>query len=430
MTGTVSSVVRTVPGTRAAARDGLAARVAVVVLLVLSSAVSLGWLAVGAVTAAAQYSPAVARSVGAAAAAGSSWARAVAAAAPASEPLSQAVLDYGFSAVNLVLAGVLLGAGLRGPAMRTWPIRLLAVALVGSAGAFNLQAHAAARAIETATGLALSGVHQVVLHGVACAAYIVALLVFPTPSWDGLPGARHAAGGWPSSASSRSCSSDWARRCSRTPRAACCSSGSSCPAVGLVVLPRRVRRGPGAEARTQARLLFSTLVGGFAVAVVLGVVTLLLGLLGEAPGLTLVDPTAHARLDHGAASTAPIALLFWFSRLASAAIAVVVLVATRHDRLWTAERWFSRGLVGAARDGGRGGAFVVLRTARRGPRRRRGDGPGDGPGRTGVRAAVRPRRAGRRPVAVRDAARALPRARRRHRVDPVDRRRRRRPPRT
>ena len=35
------------------------------------------------------------------------------------------------------------------------------------------------------------------------------------------------------------------------------------PAVGLVVLPRRVRRGPGPEARTQARLLFSTLVGGF-----------------------------------------------------------------------------------------------------------------------------------------------------------------------
>ncbi|MDT0350373.1 ATP-binding protein [Pseudonocardia charpentierae] len=362
MTGTVSSVVRTVPGTRAAARDGLAARVAVVVLLVLCSAVSLGWLAVGAVTAAAQYSPAVARSVGAAAAAGSSWARAVAAAAPASEPLSQAVLDYGFSAVNLVLAGVLLGAGLRGRAMRTWPIRLLAVALVGSAGAFNLQAHAAARAIETATGLALSGVHQVVLHGVACAAYIVALLVFPTPSWDGLPGARHARGGLAVVGVVTFLLVGLGTAVLPHTTSCVLFFGFLVPAVGLVVLPRRVRRGPGAEARTQARLLFSTLVGGFAVAVVLGVVTLLLGLLGEAPGLTLVDPTAHAQMDHGAASTAPIALLFWFSRLASAAIAVVVLVATRHDRLWTAERWFSRGLVVLLVMAVGGGAFVVLRT--------------------------------------------------------------------
>jgi len=76
------------------------------------------------------------------------------------------------------------------------------------------------------------------------------------------------------------------------------------PAVGLVVLPRRVRRGPGPEARTQARLLFGTLVGGFAVATVLAVVTLLLWVLQDAPGLAMVDPTAHGA--HGA----PTALLF------------------------------------------------------------------------------------------------------------------------
>jgi signal transduction histidine kinase len=127
------------------------------------------------------------------------------------------------------------------------------------------------------------------------------------------------------------------------------------PAVGLVVLPRRVRRGPGPEARTQARLLFSTLVGGFAVAMVLGIVTVLLDVLGETPALTLVDPTAHGAPD------APVALLFWFSRLASAAIAVVVLVATRHDRLWTAERWFSRGLAVLLVMSVGGGGFVVLR---------------------------------------------------------------------
>ena len=55
-----------------------AARVALGALLVLCTAVSLSWLVLGAVAAAAQYVPAVARSVGAAAAAGSTWARAVA----------------------------------------------------------------------------------------------------------------------------------------------------------------------------------------------------------------------------------------------------------------------------------------------------------------------------------------------------------------
>jgi signal transduction histidine kinase len=130
------------------------------------------------------------------------------------------------------------------------------------------------------------------------------------------------------------------------------------PVVGLVVLPRRVRRGPGAEARTQARLLFSTLVGGFAVAAVLGVVTVLLDTLSEAPSLTLVDPTAHGPGSSGE----PIALLFWFSRLASAAVAVVMLVATRRDRLWTAERWFSRGLAVLLAMAVGGGTFVVLRT--------------------------------------------------------------------
>ena len=68
-----------------------------------------------------------------------------------------------------------------------------------------------------------------------------------------------------------------------------------------------------------------------------------------------MDPAVH-----GTVSTAPIALLFWFARLASAAIAVVVLVATRRDRLWTAERWFSRGLAVLLVMAVGGGVFVVL----------------------------------------------------------------------
>jgi hypothetical protein len=338
--------------------DALAARIGLGVLLVVCTAVSVGWLALGAVVAAARYWPAVARSVTAAAAAGDPWARAVAVAAPSSEPLSQAVLDYAFSTLNLVLAVVLLAAG-----MRTWPVRLLAVALVGSAGAFNLQAHAAARAVEAATGLAVSGVHQVVLHGIACAAYILALLVFPTPSWDGLPGTRPVRGGLLAVGLATFLLVGLGTALLPHTTSCVVFFGFLVPAVGLAVLPRRVRRGPGAEARTQARLLFGTLVGGFAVATVLAVVTLLLGGLGAAPGLALVDPTAHSAAGPDAARGEPIALLFWFSRLASAAIAVVVLIATRHDRLWSAERWFSRGLAVLLVIAAGGGGFVVLRTA-------------------------------------------------------------------
>jgi signal transduction histidine kinase len=342
----------TVPAAGGAPGSTLAARAGLAVLLAVCTVVSVGWLALGAVAGAARYWPAVGRSVDGAAAAGGTWARAIAAAASASEPLSQALPDYGFSTLNLVLAVVLLTAG-----MRTWPIRLLALALVGSAGAFNLQAHAAARAVEATTGLAVSGVHQVVLHGIACAAYIMALLVFPSPSWDGLPGARPARGGLLGVGIVTFLLVGLGTALLPHTTSCVLFFGFLVPAVGLVVLPRRVRRGPGAEARGQARLLFSTLVGGFAVAVVLAVVTLLLSVLSTAPGLTLMDPTAHGPAHTGE----PIALLFWFSRLASAAIAVVVLVATRHDRVWTAEGWFSRALAVVLVTAVAGGAFVVLR---------------------------------------------------------------------
>ena len=285
------------------------------------------------------------------------------AAAPASEPLGQAVLDYGFSTLNLVLAVVLLASGTRETGMRTWPIRLLAVALVGSAGAFNLQAHAAARAIEAGDR---AGRERRASDRAARRR-----LRRLHPGAAGVPHARRGTGcpvpgrpaaGWPSSATVTFLLVGLGTALLPHTTSCVLFFGFLVPAVGLVVLPRRVRRGPVAEARTQARLLFSTLVGGFAVAVVLGIVTVLLDVLGEAPGLTLVDPTAHGAVRTRRTGSRPIALLFWFSRLASAAIAVVVLVATRHDRLWTAERRFSRGLAVLLVMAVGGGGFVVLQT--------------------------------------------------------------------
>ncbi|HVL86017.1 MAG TPA: ATP-binding protein, partial [Pseudonocardia sp.] len=319
-------------------------------VLAVSTVVSAGWLGVGAVVAAVRYWPAAARLVqqdpdG-------TWARAVLAAAPASEPAGQALLDYALSGLSLGLAVVLVALG-----PRTWSIRLLVIALVGSAGAFNLQAHAAARTIEEATGLAVGQIHQVVLHGVACAAYILALLVFPTPSWNRVPGLGRT------------------RRVlavvgvatlavvgvgtALLPHTSSCVLffGFLVPVVGLAVLPHRVRHGHTAAVRIQARLLFSVLVASVALAVVLAAVTALLAGMGEQPALTLMDPTAPA----SAAGGEPIALLFWFSRLAAVAIAAAVLVATRRRDLWAAERVFSRGLAVALVAGLVGGGFVTLR---------------------------------------------------------------------
>ncbi|CAA9441144.1 MAG: Two-component system sensor histidine kinase, partial [uncultured Pseudonocardia sp.] len=346
-----SAPVTVRPGLERGARAGLAA------LLVLCTAVSVGWLAVGAVVAAARYLPAVAGAVASAADGGSAWARAVADAAPQSEPLGQALLDYAFSTANLVLAAVLLLAGLR-----MWSARLLAVALVGSAGAFNLQAHAAAAAVEAATGLSVGPLHQMVLHGIACAAYILALLVFPTPSWIGNTGGRsaRAALALTGAVTLLLVGSGTAL----LPHTTSCVLffGFLVPVVGLLVLPGRIRRSPTGEERGQARLLFSVLVAAFAVAVVLAIVTVLLSVMGGSvaePLLTLVDPTAHGTAD-GAGE--PTALLFWWSRFASAALVVAVVVATRRDDLWTVEGLFSRGLATVLVVVGVGGGFVVLRT--------------------------------------------------------------------
>jgi signal transduction histidine kinase len=274
----------------------------------------------------------------------------VLAAVPTSEPLGQLVLDYGFSLISISLAVALLT--LR---ERTWSIRLFALAVIGSAGAFNLQAHAAATAVEGASGLDIGAVHQILLPGIACAAYIVALTVFPTagePDRAGLArGALIAVGGGtlllvgvgtallPQATSST------------------LFFGFLVPLAGLIALPGNIRHAQLAVVRTQSRLLFSVLAAAFAVTVVLTVVTVLLGVVVGWTGLDLVDPTARTP----GFSDLPIALLFWFSRLACIAIAGAVLVATSRGGTWTAEHLFSRGLVAALVAAMVAGGHIVLR---------------------------------------------------------------------
>jgi signal transduction histidine kinase len=331
---------------------GRAARGAFLAVLAVCTVVAVGWLAVGAYVAVVRYWPGALEAATAAGAAGSRWSAAVAAAAPASEPLDQAVLDYALSLANLVIAVILLLLG-----GRAWSLRLLALAMVGSAGAFNLQAHAAAAAVEAATGFGVGGLHQIVLHGIASAAYILALLVFPTPAasawWDARPGSRSSRFGLAVVGVGVLVVVGFGTALLRHTASCVLFFGFLVPVTGLIVLPRRIKAGRTAELRTQARLVFSLLVAASAGVVVLGISTLLLWALGV-PGLTLYDPTAHG------GSSEPLALLFWSSRLAAAAIAVAMLVAVRADRLWTAERVFSRGLAAALAIALVGGGVVCV----------------------------------------------------------------------
>ena len=87
----------------------------------------------------------------------------------------QIVADYLFSVVHLVLAAVLLK--LR---PRDWTARLLATALVGAAGVFNLTSQGV---LEQLPYTPIETWAQVTAHVVAGLAYVYALLLFP----DGRP---------------------------------------------------------------------------------------------------------------------------------------------------------------------------------------------------------------------------------------------------
>jgi hypothetical protein len=87
----------------------------------------------------------------------------------------QIVADFAFSAVHLAMAAILLK--LR---PRDWTARLLATALVGAAGVFNLTSQGV---LEQLPYTPFETVAQVASHVVAGLAYVYALLLFP----DGRP---------------------------------------------------------------------------------------------------------------------------------------------------------------------------------------------------------------------------------------------------
>jgi len=95
--------------------------------------------------------------------------------APLSEAPGQVLLDYFLSGVNLGL-----GVFLVWHRPQDGVARLLGLAMVGTAAAFNLQAHTAFATVDTVAPElhAIVPIHWV-LHAVSGAAYLHALLVFP-----------------------------------------------------------------------------------------------------------------------------------------------------------------------------------------------------------------------------------------------------------
>lgn len=284
-----------------------------------------------------------------AAARGDDWARGVLEAKPLSEPLDHAVLDYSFSVLNLVVAAVLLASRVQGR-----PVRLLVVAMIAAAGAFNLQAYAGAVALQATTGLPVDGLYRVFLPAVACAAYILALLLFPSGelplSGSGLRRSLLATG--------LGALLLVGVGTALLPRTLGCVVffGFLVPLLALAATPRRrVGTGLSMEQRTQARLLFSVVAAVLPVAAVLGLIAQLWWQLGWT-GPIVHDQTAQVT----GGVEQPTALLFWFARFASSAIAAAVLVVTRRTGLWTAERvlslWLAATLVVALV----GGEFAVV----------------------------------------------------------------------
>ncbi|MBW3618671.1 MAG: GAF domain-containing protein [Actinobacteria bacterium] len=245
---------------------------------------------------------------------------AVADASHAAEPAWGLVLDYAFSLVNLALAGFLLW--LR-PRERT--ARLLAVALVGTAAVFNLQAYAVYEQMQASF---LDQAGNVAFHVVAAGAYIAALLVFPdgrpVPRWSpvrlaGLYGIVSVTVGVV------------AFRISGTSRtlAVLIVFGLLTPAVGVAAQAYRLARATGTAERAQARTMFWAL----APALVLGLYVVARG------------STASAFEVYGGRSIAIIPVeLFRVFQPVFAIIPLALFAGVVRFRLWGIDRIITRAL--------------------------------------------------------------------------------------
>ncbi len=211
---------------------------------------------------------------------------------PRSEPPAQAVLGYSFSGLSVSIAVALLAS--RQPERS---VRLMALAMIACAGAFNLQANAAAM-MQNVSGLASGELHQVLLHGAAYGAFTLALLTFPTVHDT----VRDRLAGLVAVAVGVGVLLLLEYGTALLPHATSCVVFFCflVPTTGLLTLRGKMHRARTGEAQVRARLLFSVLAGSLAVGVVLAIISLLVWSIGWT-GLALVDLTATERgSDDGA----------------------------------------------------------------------------------------------------------------------------------
>lgn len=231
-------------------------------------------------------------------------------------------LDYGFSLFNLALASFLVWLRRN---ERT--ARLLALGMVGTAGVFNLQAHAV---YEILAPTRLEVISHDGFHVVAALAYLTALLLFP----DGRPVPRWRPwwklAGFYVAASLLIAPLLWLVRGSGRTVGLIVVFGVMTPAVGVGSQLYRYRRSPTPTERQQSRLLFWAL----SPAVIVGLIALVVAesKAGGSPfaGRALFDlPVEIFRVFQPVFALIPIALFMGILRY----------------RLWDIDRLISRTLV-------------------------------------------------------------------------------------
>lgn len=249
---------------------------------------------------------------------------------------AQIVLDYVFSAVHLAMAGILLW--LRS---RDWCARLLAVALVGAAGVFNLTSQAVLEQLPLTT---METIGQSTAHVVAGLAYVYALLLFPdsrpVPRWRPASlvplyllatlaaiGLSARVGG------------------AARPAALLLFFGLVVPAAGAAAQAYRIRRTEDATGQAQARLVFWALLPS------VGFGLVFLATNGLSPTTTVL---AGRHLPE-----APVALYRSFQP-AFALIPLALFAGLLRYRLWDIERLLSRTIVYAVATTLLGGVYVAF----------------------------------------------------------------------
>ena len=248
-------------------------------------------------------------------------AEAIADAAHRTQPGPQLAIDYAFSVFNLALAGLL--TWLR---PRDWAARLLALAMVGTAAIFNLQAYGVYEALAATRIDALA--HDI-FHLVAAVAYGLALLLFPdgrlVPRWPRV----HLLLLYVPAVIALAAVAVQIEGTSRT-LILIMIFGILTPAIGVASQAYRYRRSPSPVERQQARLLFWALIPA-----------LLLSAFVLAGGLT---ESAFSDFQGRQITILPVALFRVFQPI-FLLIPVALFVGILHFRLWDIDRVISRALV-------------------------------------------------------------------------------------